>query len=135
MSKTLRQKKLLNSTIFFVPENIDSTDFDWENDWQYFKILGRSPEDPGFRRYISTIDQYPDKYFDCIIIDGRERIGCLVHAISKLNEQGIIIFDDSARDNYKQSFDILKSWVHKSFRFGLGQTTFFAREKKILELF
>jgi hypothetical protein len=133
VSEMLRKKQFINATVLYVPENKINSGFDWENDWPYFNILQHPPGKPEFLNYMSTIDQYPDNYFDYIIIDGRERLGCLVHAISKLHDQGVIIFDDSARDTNQQVFEILGDWAYLNFRFGLGRTTFFARNKMILE--
>lgn len=132
VTKLLKEKNITNAKIFLVPPEESHDAYDWEKEWQYFSILKHAPSKPEFRQYMFTIDQYPDKHFDCIIIDGRERIGCLVHCLPKLAEHGLIIFDDSAYDKYQEAFFILSSWYHQSYRFGLGQTTFFARKKEIL---
>ena len=89
---------------------------------------------PEYRHYISQINQFPDKYFDCIIIDGRERLGCLVHSMPKLADNGMIIFDDSAMDKFQELYTILDGWHYKSFRFGLMHTTFFTRKKSLLNI-
>jgi predicted O-methyltransferase YrrM len=130
----LNDKKLTNAKILFVPTDDSGADFNWANEWPYYSILKHAPENPEYRNYISQIDQFPDKHFGLIIIDGRERLGCLVHSLTKLADGGMIIFDDSARDKYHEIFDILDGWHYKSFRFGLGQTTFFAREKSVLNM-
>lgn len=130
----LNIKKLTNAEIFLIPEEKNNDFYDWEKNWPYYSFLKRPPNKPEYKDYISRIDRYPDKYFDCIIIDGRERLGCLVHAVSKLAENGIIIFDDSGRDRYQEIFDLLADWHYKSFRFGLVQTTFFTRKKSNLNI-
>ncbi len=128
----LKEKNLTNSKIHFVPPDENNSEFDWEKEWQYFNILQHPLTQPEFRQYMSTIDQYPDNHFDCIIIDGRERIGCLLHSLSKLSENGLIIFDDSSRYYLQEAFSLLSDWYNISFKFGLGQTTFFARKKDLL---
>jgi hypothetical protein len=133
VAKVLKEKNLTNAKIHFVPADESKSDYDWEKEWQYFYILKHPPNKPEFRQYMFTIDQYPNNHFDCIIVDGRERIGCLVHCLPKLAEHGLLILDDSAYDRYQEAFSILSSWHHKSFRFGLGQTTFFARQRDTLD--
>ena len=53
-----------------------------------------------FRKYVSTIDQFPDAMFDIILIDGRARPSCIVHASKKVKMGGIIIIDNTERDYY-----------------------------------
>lgn len=132
VTSMLNDKKLTNVKVLFTPTDESGANFNWEKEWPYYSILKHAPDNPEYRHYISQIDQFPDKYFDCIIIDGRERLGCLVHSMSKLAEDGMIIFDDSAMDKFQEMYDILDGWHYKSFRFGLGHTTFFARKKSVL---
>ena len=68
---------------------------------------------------------YDDEYFDCIIIDRRERVGCLVYAIPKLKPGGIIVLGDSFRPKYEELYEILSEWVIKKFDFGYLQATIF----------
>jgi hypothetical protein len=133
VTKKLKEKNLINTNLLFVPPDKNKTDFDWEKDWPYFKILKHSPDKPEFRHYMYTIDQYPDNHFDCIVIDGHERIGCLLHALPKLSENGMIIFDDSSREKFQKVFSLLSDWHSKIFTFGLEQTTFFARHPEVLK--
>ena len=100
----LKEKNLTNSKVHSVPPDKNNSDFDWEKEWIHFATLQHVPRQPKFRQYMSTIDQYHDNYFDCIIIDGRERIGCLLHSIPKLAENGLIIYDDSAGYHHKEAF-------------------------------
>ena len=84
------------------------------------------------KNYIFAIDTYANSSFDIIVIDGRERLPCLLHAVDKLKNDGILVFDDSARPRYKECFNILEGWYFKQFDFGLKQTTIFARNKNSL---
>lgn len=132
VTQLLAAKNLTNAKIHFVPDDNDDLNYDWQNNWQYYNLLKHAPDGPKYRNYMASIDQYPDRYFDCIVIDGRARVGCLLHSRSKLSENGIIILDDSARYYYQEAFTLMSDWHHISFRYGLGQTTFFARNKEIL---
>ncbi len=47
------------------------------------------------------------KKFDLIIIDGRDRVNCCKTAPEALSENGVIILDNSERENYKPGIDFL----------------------------
>jgi predicted O-methyltransferase YrrM len=47
------------------------------------------------------------KEFDCIIVDGRDRVLCIQTAIDKLKKGGIFILDNSERKKYKSGIDLL----------------------------
>lgn len=53
-----------------------------------------------FGRYVSVIDDFPDRSFDVILIDGRARVSCLHRSIPKVRHGGIIILDNSERSYY-----------------------------------
>ncbi len=51
--------------------------------------------------YESYIDHYPDGHFDLISIDGRNRSTCLAHAVPKLRRGGVLVLDNSEREQYQ----------------------------------
>jgi FkbM family methyltransferase len=53
-----------------------------------------------FRHYASTIDRYPDNYFDVVLIDGRSRPACFKHAVAKVKFGGLIVLDNAERPQY-----------------------------------
>ncbi len=53
-----------------------------------------------YKAYVSVIDQYPNNYFDCIIIDGRSRPACIKHSMPKLKVGGFLVLDNSDRKYY-----------------------------------
>jgi predicted O-methyltransferase YrrM len=61
-----------------------------------------APQYQGFRfkDYAQSIDQYPDQYFDVVIIDGRTRPSCFKHSVSKVRHNGYIVLDNAERENY-----------------------------------
>jgi hypothetical protein len=61
-----------------------------------------------FRRYASVIDRFADGFFDLILVDGRSRSSCALHAISKVKPGGYLMVDDAERARY--------SWVHEEMR-------------------
>lgn len=61
-------------------------------------------QDVHFYNYASAIDQYSDNYFDIILIDGRARPSCMIHAIPKLKQHGYLVLDNSEREYYLSFF-------------------------------
>ena len=43
--------------------------------------------------------------FDVVLIDGRDRINCMRRAVPRVGTAGVIIFDDSQRDQYSPALD------------------------------
>lgn len=54
-----------------------------------------------FYRYASAIDAYKDEYFDLILIDGRTRPSCFLHAMNKVKLGGYIVLDNAERQSYE----------------------------------
>lgn len=74
-----------------------------------------------FKNYATYINQYEDLLFDIIMIDGRARPSCFIHAKEKIKPGGYLILDNSERKHYQIVHDILKkeNWDKFSF-FGPG---------------
>lgn len=53
-----------------------------------------------FDRYVRTIDEVGGR-FDLIVIDGRARATCLAAALPHLAEGGLIVFDNTDREEYR----------------------------------
>ena len=56
--------------------------------------------DMNFRKYASSINKFPDDYFDIVLVDGRARPSCIKHAVNKIRSQGYLILDNADRDYY-----------------------------------
>lgn len=57
-----------------------------------------------FDAYTQAIAGSPGSY-DLIIIDGRARNACLAQALGRLSERGILLFDNSDREEYRSAID------------------------------
>lgn len=57
-----------------------------------------------FENYVSTIDSFPNEYFSLVLIDGRSRQSCLKQSLNKIKKGGLIVFDNTERDRYRQVF-------------------------------
>lgn len=57
-----------------------------------------------FRAYATAIDSCCGPY-DLIVVDGRARPACLVHALAHLAAGGILLFDNSGRNRYRAALE------------------------------
>ena len=53
-----------------------------------------------FTRYVQQIDGFPDSFFDVVLVDGRARPSCIVHAAPKVKPGGMLVVDNADRDYY-----------------------------------
>jgi len=53
--------------------------------------------------YFEKIRQYPDNYFDVVVIDGAFRNECAIESINKVKNEGIIIFDNSDGADFRNA--------------------------------
>jgi predicted O-methyltransferase YrrM len=66
-------------------------------------------EEQSFEQYASAIDKHPDATFDVVLIDGRARPSCFVHALPKVCPGGLIMFDNTDRDRYQSTVHSIPS--------------------------
>ena len=72
-----------------------------------------------FSHYVQQIDEFPDEYFDIVMIDGRARPSCIKRSLSKIRVGGFMIVDNTDRDYYLQeTIHYLKNFSRQEF-FGL----------------
>ena len=73
-----------------------------------------------FADYVATVRDYPKHSFDLIIVDGRGRVACLEACRDRLKPGGIVVLDNSAREDYAAAFPAFASWeVHHFYGLGL----------------
>jgi hypothetical protein len=72
-----------------------------------------------FKRYVTSIDSFPDSHFDLVAIDGRARPSCILHARSKVKVGGYLMLDNSDRSQYEKAKDLMLGWKKHEF-FGPG---------------
>jgi len=88
-----------------------------------------------FDKYVKTIEKYPDRYFDVIVVDGRQRNQCFKLALNKVKEDGIIVFDNFEREFYKKSqhYPGLKHLLFEGlmpFNYTIGTTAIFYFDRR-----
>ena len=79
----------------------------------------RGHEDLDFQEYVREID-FAEGPFDLIVVDGRSREQCLIHAIPHLKPDGILVFDDVERKRYKQAIAAVASAMEITVTRGFG---------------
>lgn len=57
-------------------------------------------------RYCKVVSEY-EKQFDIIVIDGRDRVNCAKNSLTALKENGVIIWDNSDRNEYLEGYQYL----------------------------
>lgn len=74
-----------------------------------------------FRDYAASIDTYPDRYFDLVVVDGRARPSCAKHAARKVKTHGLLVLDNAERPSYASVERDLrgKGWIRRDF-YGAG---------------
>ncbi|MGB3512174.1 MAG: tetratricopeptide repeat protein [Microcoleaceae cyanobacterium] len=61
-----------------------------------------------WEKYAAEINKYGDGYFDVIVIDGINRVGCAEVCYRKLTANGLIIFDNSDREENDVALEFLE---------------------------
>lgn len=135
-----------NSTLWLAERSKQIVSIEYDAD--YFDLLAPKLKEfvhieylqarPGMD-YYQQLNKRSEK-FDVVIIDGRERVLCALNCLGALSEQGVVVFDNSERERYREGIDFLKAqgFKHIDFR-GLppgsvrqSQTTVFYRSLNCL---
>lgn len=67
----------------------------------------------GYEPYILN---YPDAHFDLVIVDGRNRSLCIAVAVNKVKPGGILVLDNSEREQYQGAIGVyLETWERSDF--------------------
>jgi hypothetical protein len=103
-----RQDKNVDLFLVEAEPDSDSTPKNIENPADYFSA-DEQYKGKNFRKYVQSIDRYPDFHFDIIAIDGRARPSCIQHSISKIRPGGYLIIDNTEREYYLASFNFRKT--------------------------
>lgn len=70
--------------------------------------------------YVSSIDVYPQDYFDIVVIDGTWRDDCTEHALKRLKSGGKLILDNwlqpSVEPNWPKTEELIKGMDIKVYK-------------------
>jgi hypothetical protein len=107
MKAELSTRKIENVDYLLLQEECD-TEYDKKDFRNPHHYISADPKYSGssFKRYARSIDNYNAQGFDIIVIDGRARPSCLLHAIQMIKMKGFIIIDNTERTYYLESFNL-----------------------------
>lgn len=66
--------------------------------------------------YSRKIMEYREK-FDIVVVDGRDRVNCVMNSLGALKPWGVIIFDNSDRKEYERGFHFLSDHGFRKIEF------------------
>lgn len=73
----------------------------------------------------AIVHEGKEKQYELILVDGRRRVSCAKNAYPQLTPNGVLILDDSDREEYKEVFDFYTEKGFKSLTFtGIKPTSF-----------
>lgn len=99
------------STLFYSKRVRDVIALEYDKVW-LDHIKQKSPENVQWvykandidGEYCRAITEF-DGMFDVVIVDGRDRVNCVVQSVAKLSESGVILLDDSSRERYAEALE------------------------------
>lgn len=60
--------------------------------------------------YNNVCEEFKDETFDIILVDGRDRVKCIESCLPKLKYGGVLILDNSERENYQYAIDLMSEF-------------------------
>jgi hypothetical protein len=105
-----------HSTTFYARLVSDVTSVEYDKAW--FDVI--SPSLPENARliyaeqdvdgaYCRAILQAPEKKYDVVVVDGRDRVNCVRKSSQQLTSTGVLILDDSQRTNYADGISYMRN--------------------------
>jgi len=121
-----------NSTLYFAEKVNHVISVEHDKEW-FENLLENIPENVQLKHcdlqyagdYCKTIVS-TDRKYSIIIIDGRDRVNCILNSTSSLSQDGVLILDDSEREEYQNGVIHLKQLGYKELDFwGIAPGIFF----------
>lgn len=127
-----------NSTLWYADKVNTVTSVEHDNAW-FEKIQENMPQNVNINykklQYDGEYSKFPntlDNKFDIVIVDGRDRVNCMKNAIRSIKDNGVIVLDDSERQQYKDGIDFLLNHNFKKIDFwGISPGLFYKKNTTI----
>lgn len=127
-----------NSTLFYAKYSGKVVSVEHDKEW-YQKIVSSKPANS--EMILETLEpngEYCRKplrleqKFDIIIVDGRDRVNCCKQSIEALSESGVVVLDDSERQEYAEAvaFFISNGYKHLPFS-GISPGLFYKKSTSV----
>jgi hypothetical protein len=112
-----------NSTIWWAERVREVVSVEHDKNW-YERICPRVPGNVQLfhidleygGEYSKKVTEY-EKTFDIIIIDGRDRTNCARNSLKSLKPDGVVIWDNSDRQEYKEGYEFLNRYGFRKLEF------------------
>jgi hypothetical protein len=112
-----------SSTLFYAHYVKNVVAVEHDKKW-YDRMIGKLPTNTKllYKKlergggYCKTSEQLGEVY-DIVIVDGRDRVNCLRHATNALKQNGVIVLDDSEREEYLEGVTFIKNKGFKQLDF------------------
>ena len=111
------------STLFY-SRHVDSVrSVEYDEKW-YNTLSSQKPKNVELLFRENDVDgvycraiQESDETYDVVVVDGRDRVNCVKQSIDHLSEAGVILLDDSHRQEYSEAIEYAqeKGFRHISF--------------------
>lgn len=101
LDETVKEKKYTKWTGFFIKaeSGLYVTEPEISNPLHY-ATSDEFYKNTHFKNYSSKIDEFANETFDVVLVDGRSRVSCIYHSISKIKKNGLLVLDNSDRTYY-----------------------------------
>ena len=101
VQKQLDNKRLSNvQLLLIVPEKKEFIDKKDIADPHQYSTDDEMWGSFSFEKYVLKINEYPDNYFDFVVVDGRARPSCIAASANKIKVGGYMVVDNSERAYY-----------------------------------
>jgi|TARA_B110000046_G_scaffold134391_1_gene140701 hypothetical protein len=121
VNKELTENNVKNVDYFLIPK--ENFSLNAEDKDIFLNEFDEYESKKNYLNYYNKVNEYPDDYFDFVLIDGRARVRCGLNAIKKLKSGGIFVLDNSERTRYKHLFVELENWPNANTTNGFMNTT------------
>lgn len=129
----LKEQKVANCRYFLLAPTSGDKSLMLDGKLVEYKSSVGAFKDYNFFEYCRAIENYPEEYFDIVLVDGRARPACIAHASRKIKRGGYLILDNSERSHYQAAHEWLEGWPRADY-YGPGpygktfwQTSIFKR--------
>ncbi|BCT35692.1 hypothetical protein [Pseudomonas protegens] len=126
-----------NSTLWWAKRAAVVSSVEHDFNW-YEKVKSEMPKNATLQYVELSYDGEYCRALECgenwniIVVDGRDRVNCLKQSIRKIAEDGVILLDNSDREEYQEGIDFLISNGYRKLEFrGLAPIVTYISETSI----
>lgn len=106
LSAKIKEYELTHWQGFFIVGAVVSTDNTRRaEEPNHYKSNTSGQENLSYEEYAKAILQFPEEYFDVVLVDGRARPSCVAESFSRLKSGGLLIVDNMERPYYHTAFN------------------------------